>query len=203
MSYLASKPQKSRSRLAFVQRRLSLLTLALLMLSLVGTPLLLAQKQAFDPLSKSNGANLLVTPTLTPGTAFLFSLEKKFAAAVAEGGGPAFASFFDKNAVTIGNKTAMQIGQAAIAAQATWSPKDYQLMWKPEGGEMSPDGDMGYTWGHYEGRATTTPNQSVQHGRYMTIWKKEPDGTWKVVLDSSNEDAPNAAFCTCSPDAKP
>ena len=141
--------------------------------------------------------NLLTTPTLTPGEAFLFGLEKKFAAAVAEGGGAAFASFFDKEGVTLGNRAAAAIGQTAIAAQARWSPQDYQLTWTPEGGQLAPSGDMGYTWGHYEGHAKNLP---PTQGRYMTVWKKESDGTWKVMLETSNEDAPTA--CTCSVDEK-
>ena len=197
MSFYKSNSKKSDSRLA------PWLTLAALGVSLLCTPSMLAQQQTLDPLSKSKDTNLLITPTLTPGTAFLFSLEKKFAAAVAEGGGTAFASFFDKDGVSLGNKTAVHVGQATIAAQANWSPKDYQLTWTPDGGEMSAAGDMGYTWGHYEGRATTAANQTVQRGRYMTIWKKEPDNTWKVVLDSSNEDAPDSPYCTCKPGEKP
>ncbi len=160
-----------------------------------------AQKTPLDPLTglhdSESAPNLLTTPTLTPGTAFLFGLEKKFAAAVAEGGGSAFASFFDKDGVTLGNRAAAAIGQPAIAAQARWSPQDYQLTWTPEGGQLAPSGDMGYTWGHYEGHAKNLP---PTQGRYMTVWKKETDGTWKVVLETSNEDAPTA--CTCSVDEK-
>ena len=130
----------------------------------------------------------------------MFGLEQKFAAAVAEGGGKAFAGWFDKNGMTLANKQAPVVGQAAIAAHATWSPDTYQLTWTPEGGELSPAGDMGYTWGHYEGRSVggATP---VQHGRYMTVWTKERDGTWKVILDSSNEDPPEPE-CKCSVNGK-
>ncbi|HEX4020867.1 MAG TPA: nuclear transport factor 2 family protein [Acidobacteriaceae bacterium] len=154
--------------------------------------------------SESTEPNLLLTPTMTPGTAFLFGLEKKFAAAVAEGGGPTFASFFDKDGMTLGNHAAPVIGQTAIAAQATWSPKNYQLTWTPEGGQMSPAGDMGFTWGHYEDRANDAAgNTTVTQGRYITVWKKEPDGTWKVVLDSSNDDVPAAALCECKVGSNP
>lgn len=193
--------------------RLRLCPLLVMLACVVGTTLFTlkgtAQQAAFDPLSKyplskTKDSNLLLTPTVTPETAFLFGLERKFAAAVAEGGGPAFASFFDKNGVTLGNRAAMQMGQSAVAAQANWSPKDYQLSWTPEGGEMGPSGDMGFTWGHYKGHvASDTSHASDTTGRYMTVWKKEADGTWKVVLDSSNEDAPNAPACTCKVDEKP
>lgn len=164
----------------------------------------LAQQSGLDVLGKPAEPSLLVTPTLTPGTVFLFGLERKFAAAVAEGGGAAFASFFDKDGMTLGNRATPSIGQAAIAAIAKWAPADYQLTWTPEGGELSPAGDMGFTWGHYEGRSTGLGKAAVvTTGRYVTVWKKEPDGAWKVLLDTSNEDAPNAAECKCSTDSKP
>jgi ketosteroid isomerase-like protein len=151
-------------------------------------------------LSQPPASDPLLTSTVQPGTAFLFSLERRFAAAVAQGGGAAFASYFDPDGMTMANRQNPLIGQAAIAAHATWSPTAYQLTWTPEGGELSPSGDMGYTWGQYEGRSTTSA--AVESGRYMTVWKKEPDGSWKIVMDTSNEDPPEAE-CKCSTGAKP
>ena len=181
----------------------------ILWLALFGCGIMLATPRAanaqssLDPLGSSQEPNPIATPTMNPGTAFLFGLEKKFATAVAEGGGPAFASFFDKDGMTLGNRTAPAIGQEAIAAQAKWSPQNYQLTWTPEGGQLAPAGDMGFTWGHYEGRTIPeTGKPVVTSGRYMTVWKKESDGTWKVVLDSSNE-APPESICECKVDTKP
>lgn len=152
------------------------------------------------PLTGPPPSSSLLTSTIKPGTAFLFGLERKFAAVVAEGGGPAFAAFFDKDGMTLANRQLPVVGQAAIAAHATWSPETYQLTWTPEGGELSPSGDMGYTWGQYEGRSVGQKgNGAVETGRYVTVWKKEPDGTWKVLIDSSNEDPPQAE-CKCSID---
>jgi ketosteroid isomerase-like protein len=154
-----------------------------------------------QPFSQPPTSQPLLTSTISPGTAFLFNLEQKFAAAVAVGGGKAFASFFDKDGMTLANKQAPIVGQAAIASHATWSPDRYQLTWTPEGGELSPAGDMGYTWGHYEGRSVGGAADSVQRGRYTTVWKKEPDGSWKVLLDTSNEDPPGPE-CKCTVDGK-
>jgi ketosteroid isomerase-like protein len=162
------------------------------------------QQAPLGPLSEPAWSDPLLTSTVQPGTAFLFDLERKFAAAVAEGGGAAFASYFDKDGITLANRQSPQIGQAAIAAHATWSPNTYQLTWKPDGGELSAAGDMGYTWGHYEGRSLgpAAAAGAVEHGRYMTVWKREPDGVWKVVMDSSNEDPPEAE-CKCSVNGTP
>jgi ketosteroid isomerase-like protein len=150
---------------------------------------------ALDPFATS-AAGTLVTPGITPGVAFLFDLEAKFARATAQGGGPAFAGWFADDAVTLSNGKAPVQGHAAIAASATWSPKSYQLTWTPSGGAMAPAGDMGYTWGHYEGRATLPDGQhTTTTGRYMTVWRKQPTGEWKVILDSSNDEPAGVGEC--------
>jgi ketosteroid isomerase-like protein len=150
---------------------------------------------ALNPLAKPQ-ANPLTDPRLSPGTAFLFNLEAKFAADTTTGGGKAFASWFADDAMTLSNKQAAVIGKGKIAADANWDPKQYQLTWTPQGGQMSPAGDMGFTWGHYEGTSKDhNGNPVTTTGRYMTIWKKLPDGSWKVALDSSNEEPPSAGDC--------
>ena len=159
-----------------------------------------AQQLQLDPLAKpspsANMSSALTNPGISPGVAFLFQLEEQFAADTAKGGGKAFASWFADDAVTLGNKQAPVMGHAAIAAQTTWSPEEYQLIWTPQGGEMSAAGDMGYTWGHYEGHSKDkNGNVVITSGRYLTIWKKQSDGKWKVTLDSSSEEPPSAADC--------
>jgi len=159
---------------------------------------------ALDPLAmpQSNNSSLLTQPTLSPGVLFLFDLDKKFAKATLDDGGKAFNAWFADDAVTIENKQAPTIGRAAIAAGAQWDPKQYQLKWTPQGGQMLPAGDAGYTWGHYEGTAIDAHGNNVTTtGRYITLWKKQADGTWKVALDASNEEPP--ASCECSVNALP
>jgi ketosteroid isomerase-like protein len=89
----------------------------------------------------------------------------------------------------------------AIAKSASWLPKDYQLTWTPTEGMMGPSGDMGYTWGHYEGHSKdANGNPVVTSGRYITMWRKEPDGTWKVVLDAGSNEPPGAGECCKLPE---
>jgi ketosteroid isomerase-like protein len=183
-------PMKSPRKRAPLHR---IAVLALIPLALAFTRL--ANAQSFNPLAKPT-ANPLTDPTLSPGTAFLFNLEAKFAQDTANGGGKAFASWFADDAVTLSTGKAAVVGKTAIAAEANWDPKQYQLAWTPQGGQMSPNGDMGFTWGHYEGTSKDHNGNPVKStGRYMTIWKKMPDGSWKVALDSSNDEPPAAGDC--------
>lgn len=140
--------------------------------------------------------NPLSDTTVKPGKVLLFDLEARFAKDVAERGGKAFADWFAEDGVVLGNGQAPVIGRVAIAKSTTWSPKDYQLTWTPTEAAMSPSGDMGYTWGHFEGHSKdANGNPVTTSGRYMTIWRKEPDGQWKVVLDSGANEPANSGDC--------
>jgi ketosteroid isomerase-like protein len=141
-------------------------------------------------------ANPFSNPGLTPQQSFLYSLEAKFEHDTIQGGGAAFAKWFAPDAVTLSNGKAPIIGQAAIAAAANWTASQYKLTWTPEGARMSTDGDMGFTWGTYEGRSKDRDGSPiVTTGRYMTVWKKQSDGSWKVALDASNDAPPAAGDC--------
>lgn len=157
---------------------------------------MLAQLGLQPESGQSASASALNDPSVSPGTSFLYGLEAKFAKATAAGGGPAFASFFADDAVTLANGKAPVIGKTAIAQQATWNPKQYQLTWKPDGARMSSAGDMGFTWGHFDGHSIDQNGQSVvTGGRYFTVWKKQKDGSWKVELDASNNEPANSGDC--------
>ncbi len=169
----------------------------------LGVPVLLscalmgaaASAQMLQPPAANSPApqagNLLTNPAMTPGEELLYQLDEKFAAATARDGGAAFASWFAPDAVTLANGKAPVVGHDAIAAQATWTPQSYQLTWTPEGARMGPSGDMGVTWGHYKGVSKDREGNPVTtSGRYITVWKKQPDGQWKVSLDASNDGPP-------------
>ena len=141
----------------------------------------------------------LTVPTLSPGVVFLMELEGRFNQAVEKGGGKAFASWFADDAVVLNNGRAATFGKLAIGEQAKWDPKEYQLTWQPQGAQMGPSGDMGFTWGHYEGHSKDKNGQPVVvEGRYITIWKKI-NGEWKVAMDASANDAPLAGECCALP----
>jgi ketosteroid isomerase-like protein len=151
-----------------------------------------ANAQFLQPTAPQPGAsptgNVLTNPGLSPQVQFLYDLEARFAADTAKGGGKSFSAWFAPDAVTLANGAAPVVGHDAIAARATWTPDAYHLQWTPEGARMSPGGDMGFTWGHYEGDSKDAQGNPVKKiGRYMTVWKKQADGAWKVELDASNE----------------
>jgi Ketosteroid isomerase homolog len=156
-----------------------------------------ATGQLLEPGMQSSAPNPLTDTTVKPGKMLLFDLEARFAKDVLERGGAGFAAWFAEDGVALGNGAAPKIGKVAIAKSATWSPKEYQLTWTPTDAMMGPSGDMGYTWGHYEGRSKdSNGNPVLTSGRYITMWRKQGDGTWKVVLDAgANEPAASGDCC--------
>lgn len=152
---------------------------------------------SFPDSSAPAAPNPLTDPTAKPGKILLFDLEARFAKDVRERGGAAFADWFAEDGVMLGNGAAPVIGRVAIAQAVNWSPKVYQLTWTPTDAMMGPSGDMGYTWGHYEGRTQSASGYpTVTSGRYITVWRKQADGTWKVVLDAgANEPAASGDCC--------
>jgi uncharacterized protein (TIGR02246 family) len=69
------------------------------------------------------------------------------------------------------------------AARAEWSQmlKDpaTKLSWSAQSAEVSKDGTMGYTRGTWE----ATMGGKNMNGTYATVWKKQKDGNWRVVVD--------------------
>jgi ketosteroid isomerase-like protein len=146
--------------------------------------------------SASQAPNPLTDTTVKPGKMVLFDLEARFAKDVAAHGGAGFAKWFAPDGVLLGNGAAPVMGQVAIAMSATWLPQNYQLTWTPIDAVMGPSGDIGYTWSHYEGHSKDAAgNPVVTSGRFITIWRKEPDGSWKVALDAGANEPPEAGDC--------
>jgi len=57
-----------------------------------------------------------------------------------------------------------------------------QLAWVPGYAEIASGGDLGYSTGPWEWREDSAAEIGIW-GQYVTIWKLQPDSTWKFVLD--------------------
>jgi ketosteroid isomerase-like protein len=50
----------------------------------------------------------------------------------------------------------------------------------------STSADLGYTIGKWQVRSRAHPDSVFSHGNYVTIWRKQPDGSWKAAVDIGN-----------------
>ncbi len=83
------------------------------------------------------------------------------------------------------------LGADAIRAsyQKLFNDPDFQLNWQPTKAEVFPSGNMGYTVGRYQGVFKNAKGEIVrQSGTYLTVWRKEKDGSWKVAADGGEAD---------------
>jgi ketosteroid isomerase-like protein len=63
------------------------------------------------------------------------------------------------------------------------------ITWSPEVVEAS--GGLGYTTGPYEIHLKQADgSERVTRGRYCTIWRRKPDGSWKAALDIGSPEPP-------------
>jgi ketosteroid isomerase-like protein len=118
----------------------------------------------------------------------LRQLEAEFMKAAAEHGSQGYLSYYADDAIEVPNGAAIIQGKVNIAKTMGFlDQKDNHLTWTPVGADISASGDLGYTYGTYEFRSKDKDGKPVvDHGKYTSIWKKQKDGSWKVVLDMGN-----------------
>ena len=57
--------------------------------------------------------------------------------------------------------------------------------------DVSEDGTLGYNYGRYEFRDPGAEGKEiVRGGWFLTLWKRQPDGSWKYVMDNGTPDKP-------------
>lgn len=65
------------------------------------------------------------------------------------------------------------------------------ISWKATKAEVAQSGDLGYVSGTYEQTMIDANGEPVKdRGKYVEIFRKQADGTWKVVVDIWNSNLP-------------
>lgn len=65
----------------------------------------------------------------------------------------------------------------------------YSLTWSPSTATVGGAGDLGYTIGTYHLGFESPEGIPLEvDGKYLTVWKKQPDGGWKLAVDMFNAD---------------
>ena len=110
------------------------------------------------------------------------STEREFAQrALVVGWKQAFLEFFSDNAVGYNGQ---EVGPAKEQLRENPDPpKDHQLLWEPRYGDVSRSGELGYLTGPSRNILPSRNNGQPRHGVYASIWKRERDGTFRVVVD--------------------
>ncbi len=108
--------------------------------------------------------------------------DRAFAARAKQvGPGKAFAEYAQTRVLMLNDPVP---GTDASALTTLFGP-DLEIDWGPMDGAISDDGTLGYTWGkarYYKVKPDGT-KEELAPSRYVTIWRKQKDGTWKFLAD--------------------
>ena len=99
------------------------------------------------------------------------------------------ARVFPPNALLVTGKEAIR----KLFAELFASP-GFEIDWEVTRVEVSRAGDLGYVVGTHKVTVNDAEGNPVtDRGKWIAIWKKQADGTWKCIEDIWNSDGPAAA----------
>lgn len=118
----------------------------------------------------------------------LLKLDRDWSASVADT--DKFASFMapDASFYPPGMPVITGAGPIKEAMTQMASAPGFSLEFTPTRAVVSSAGDIGYTTGTYR----SSMGGVTEVGKYVTVWKKQPDGQWKVTEDIFNADSSGA-----------
>lgn len=123
-------------------------------------------------------------------TGILLQTDRDFSAmSVSEGMFKAFLFYIADDGVILRNNSYPSKGREALEKYYSGkSDTSFILSWEPLYEKISDGGDLGYTYGIHTN--TNKSTGKVTKGTYVTLWHKQPDGSWKFVLDTGTQGLP-------------
>jgi ketosteroid isomerase-like protein len=122
----------------------------------------------------------------------LTQLDEDWSKAAAMKNVDSVASFYAANAIAYPPNEPIAIGQPA--AKRVWgsyfADSTFKISWTTDHAGASKSGDLGFTTGSYEDSFRGPDGKLVtEKGKYVCIWAKQADGTWKAIHDIWNSDS--------------
>lgn len=104
-----------------------------------------------------------------------------------------YVSFYAEDAVLLWPGAPTVTGRAAIREfmRVFFSMPNFSLSFETTRVEVSRAGDFAYTCGTNKVTLMDSNGKRMNdRGKYLTVYRKQSDGTWKVVADMGNSDLP-------------
>jgi uncharacterized protein (TIGR02246 family) len=96
-------------------------------------------------------------------------------------------SYYSDDASLLPPNTPIATGRQAIrSVWASLLTPGTSLSWQANKVEVARSGDLAYLIGAYQ----MTVKNGQDRGKFVEVWKKQPDGQWKAVADIFNSDLP-------------
>lgn len=123
----------------------------------------------------------------------LFAADREFAHAVADSGAPALNARLANDVARPGNGGLILLrGKVPVAAdfKPAFDDPSQVLTWEPTDAVPYADRVTGVTVGRYAMVRRTARTDTLARGRYLTLWRRQSDGRWKILLDTGWPEAP-------------
>jgi ketosteroid isomerase-like protein len=102
---------------------------------------------------------------------------ERFAAMIAE-----TATYAGSMGTVLNGREAFKNGWAQY-----FKPGGSTISWSPARAEVIGGGDVGYTTGRFERHVKSdTGQETVVSGEYLTIFRRQADGSWQVIFDTGS-----------------
>jgi ketosteroid isomerase-like protein len=113
--------------------------------------------------------------------------DRAFARLAADSGAAtAFATFVAPTGAVFGAGGEILAGPDAIGTRMRENPNRTEWWWEPRFAEASADGLLGYTVGEAVIAVTRADGRSVFSSKYLTVWRRLPDGAIRFLVDGGN-----------------
>ena len=103
--------------------------------------------------------------------------------------------FFDDKGAMLASNAPIAESKEAISKLLTgfFALPNLKISWRVDRADVARSGELGYTSGTYEMTFSDPTGKTIpDNGKYVTVWKKQKDGSWRVLLDIFNTDLPPA-----------
>ena len=129
------------------------------------------------------------------------AMEDAFCAMAKEKGlNAAFSAFAAPDVAFIDTDPRQWRGPAAVQQRMGPDRPGVSLAWSAYYTDVSADGTLGYNYGRYESRGPGPDGKEVVRGGwFLSIWKRQPDGSWKYVMDTGVPDRPAPPAAPAAP----
>ncbi len=105
----------------------------------------------------------------------------------------AFVAYYADDASVLMPNAPIFTGKPAIkeSLKPLMSDPNFSITFMPTRVEVAKSGDLGFTQGPYKmSFSDQRGNKFEDEGKYLTVWRKVADGTWKAVEDTFMSDLP-------------
>jgi len=109
-------------------------------------------------------------------------------AADLQGAGLAFSTFAAPQGVLFSGTEVVATPAAVRALLEERQRRGATLNWRPVYADAAESGDVGMTIGEsvIMGRSESTGSVFQRFGKYLTIWQRQPNGSWRFVVHGGN-----------------